>query len=243
MADRSIADARARAEIILSTDKRDRKVPSWTPPGQNERYDPLPAFLALPVRGWRKLSPRGRRIVAGLVLVAVVAIGVAWPFVVRDREAGEAERARIAAEHRQARLRALIEDQRPRRAVLPPSLRARIRVAGGLEDPSAATLVAGRLESAIARDVRARIAAGKLEGPLLETSCDPVGVRSRLGANYNCFALTDRTRSGERVLDSGYRFSARAQLPAGTLAWCKENPRPLHPTSYVLSVPISPDCR
>jgi hypothetical protein len=68
-------------------------------------------------------------------------------------------------------------------------------------------------------------------------------VRSRLGADYNCFTLTDSTRSGDRVMESGYRFSARAELPAGRLAWCKENPRPLHPTSYVLSVPISPACR
>jgi hypothetical protein len=215
----------------------------WTPPGQGDRYDPLPSFLLLPVRGWRKLSPRGRRIVGTLVLTAAVAVAVAWPFVQRERRAGEAERAAIAAEHRAARLRALIEDQRPRRDLLSPAIRTRIHAAGGLEAPSAAGLVATELASAIARDVRARIAAGKLEGPLLETSCDPVRVRSRLGADYNCFALTDRTRSGERVLESGYRFSARAQLPAGTLAWCKENPRPLHPTAYVLSVPISPDCR
>jgi hypothetical protein len=127
--------------------------------------------------------------------------------------------------------------------VLPVRVRVRILATGGLEATSAAALVATRLESAIARDVRSRIAAGKLEGPLLQASCDPVRDRSRLGANYNCFVLTDRTRSGDRVLESGYRFSARAQLPAGTLAWCKENPRPLHPTSYVLSVPISTDCR
>ena len=103
--------------------------------------------------------------------------------------------------------------------------------------------MASKLEAGIAVDVRGRIAAGKLDGPLLETSCDPVTQRSRMGANYNCFALTGRTASGERVLEEGYRFSARAQLPAGTLAWCKENPRPLHPTSYVLSVPISSECR
>ena len=33
----------------------DRK-DSWTPAGQAERYDPLPGFLLLPARGWRKLS-------------------------------------------------------------------------------------------------------------------------------------------------------------------------------------------
>jgi hypothetical protein len=225
---------------MLDIAMQDRK-DSWTPAGQAERYDPLPGFLLLPVRGWRKLSPRGRRIVAAVTLAAAVAIAVAWPYVQRDRRAGEAERAAIAAEHRADRKRALVEDQRPRHDSLPPSIRGRIR--GGLEPASAAGLVAARLEAAIARDVRARIRAGKLEGPLLETTCDPVRVRSRLGANFNCFALTGRNTTGGRVIESGYRFSARAELPAGTLAWCKENPRPLHPTSYVISVPISPECR
>jgi len=231
-----------RLRPILKTLMEERKH-GWTPPGQAERYDPLPAFLALPARGFRKLSPRGRRIVVALVLAGVAAIAVAWPYVQRDRRAGERERAAIAAEHRAARLRALIEDQRPRRDLLAPPIRRRIDALGGLEAPAAATLVATRLEAAIAHDVRARIAAGKLDGPLLKTSCDPVAVRSRMGANYNCFALSGRSKSGERTLEWGYRFSARAQLPAGTLAWCKENPRPLHPTSYVLSVPISPECR
>jgi hypothetical protein len=216
---------------------------SWTPPGQGERYDPLPAFLALPARGFRKLSPRGRRVVVALVVAGVAAIAVAWPYVQRDRRAGERERAAIAAEHRAASLRALVEDQRARHARLAPPIRRRIDKGGGLQASAAATLVATKLEAGIARDVRARIAAGKLDGPLLETRCDPVTQRSRLGANYNCFALTGRTEFGDRVLEQGYRFSARAQLPAGTLAWCKENPRPLHPTSYVLSVPISPECR
>ena len=216
---------------------------SWTPPGQGERYDPLPAFLALPARGFRSLSPLGRGIVVALVVAGVAAIAVAWPYVQRDRRAGERERAATAAEHRAARMRALVEDQRPRRELLSPSIRRRIRAIGGLQAPTAATLVATKLEAAIAHDVRARIATNKLDGPLLATRCDPVTQRSRLGANYNCFALTARTESGERILEQGYRFSARAQLPAGTLAWCKENPRPLHPTSYVLSVPTSPECR
>jgi hypothetical protein len=215
----------------------------WTPPGQGERYDPLPGFLLLPARAWRKLSPRGRRVTGAVILAAVVAMAVTWPYVQRVRRAGETERAAIAAEHRAASLRALIEDQRPRRDALSPSIRDRIRNNRGLQASAAAGLVATRLEAAITDDVRARIAAGRLDGPLLQTTCDPVKVRSRLGADYNCFAAIGRAQSGERVLESGYRFSARAQLPAGTLAWCKENPRPLHPTSYVLSVPISPECR
>jgi hypothetical protein len=239
----SSADARARAEIILSTSPPGQQVPKWSPPHSGERYDPLPAFLRLPARGWRRLSRRGRRIVAALVVLAVAGIAVAWPYVQRDRRAGERERAAIAAQHRAASLRALVEDQRPRHAALPAGVLARVRAAGGLEASAAAGVVAQRLERAIATDVRSRIEAGKLEGPLLETSCRPVTVRSRNGANFNCFALTARTDTGERVLEGGYRFSARAQLPGGTLAWCKENPRPLHPTSYVLTVPISSECR
>jgi hypothetical protein len=216
---------------------------AWTPPGRAERYDPLPSFLLLPARGWRRLSRRGRLILVALVLAGATAIALSWPQVERDKRAGEAERAERAAERRAARRAELVEDQRPRRAALPAPVRARIRDAGGLGATAAAHMAGARLESAIARDVRSRIAAGDLAGPLLETTCDPVKVRTPRGAGFNCFALTDRSRSGGRVLESGYRFSARAELAPGTLAWCKENPRPLHPTSYVISVPISPDCR
>ncbi len=195
------------------------------------------------MRGWRKLTPRGRRILAAVAVLAAAGIAIAWPYVQRDRRAGERDRAAIAAQHRAASLRALAEDQRPRHAVLPAAVRARVRADGGLESSAAAGVVGKRLEAAIASDVRDRIEMGKLEGPLLSTTCEPVAVRSRMGANYNCFALTGRTDTGDRVLEEGYRFSARAQLPRGTLAWCKENPRPLHPTSYVLTVPISPECR
>jgi hypothetical protein len=216
---------------------------TWTPAGKVERHDPLPSFVRLPVHAWRKLSPRARLAAAALALTAALGIAVVWPYVERDKRAGEEQRAAEAAERRQARTRELIEDQRPRHAVLSDS--ARQEIAGsthGLQSPAAALLAGAELAAAIERDVSARIEAGKLDGPLLRATCDPVAVRSRRAANYNCFALTHRDRAGGRVLDFGYRFSARTELPA-TLVWCKENPRPLHPTSYVISVPISRECR
>jgi hypothetical protein len=216
---------------------------SWTPAGQVERYDPLPGFLRLPVHAWRKLSPRARLAAAALALIAAVGIAIAWPYVERDKRAGEDQRAAEAAERRQARTRELIEDQRPRRAMLSDSARQEIASSTyGLQTPAAALLAGTELAAAIERDVRSRIAAGTLDGPLLRATCDPVAVRSKTAANYNCFALTHRNRVGGRVLDFGYRFSARTELPA-KLVWCKENPRPLHPTSYVISVPISRECR
>ena len=216
---------------------------SWTPRGRGERYDPLPPFLRLPQRLWEMLGRTGRIVVAALAAAGVAAIVLSWPSVEREREAGERQRAREAVAAREAQRRAVIEDQRPRRATISSGIRTRIRAAGGLTDAGAAALVAVPLEAAIARDVRSRVRAGNLEGPVLDSSCNPVRVRSRLGANYNCFVLTDRRRTLGRIYTSGYRFSARAQLPAGSLTWCKENPRPLHPTSYVVSVPISKECR
>lgn len=46
-----------------------------------------------------------------------------------------------------------------------------------------------------------------------------------------------------RALVSGYRFRGRVALPSGQAAWCKENPRPLHPDQEeFVVVPLSKDC-
>ena len=228
----SIADALARAEVILapppSTGKRPREVhpvsstqmqdprPTWTPAGQGERYDPLPGFLKLPVRGWRKLSPRGKRVVAALAGVLVAGIAIAWPFVVRDRNAGERERAAIAAQHKAAALAELREDQRPRHDLLTASQRARVRADGGLQAAAAAGLVGSQLEASISADVRRRIAAGKLDGRVRGTSCDPVRVRSRTGADFNCFSsAAPGTRLGLPLQRPGPAAGRHARLVQG----------------------------
>jgi len=236
---RAGADTRAEVREIFA---RHAAAPA-TPDPAEQRFDPLPNFLLLPARGWRRLSPRGRIVLAALLAAGLAALAVSWPRVERDKHAGAEQRAEQAAERRAARVRELAEDQRPRRAGLPAAARARIKRVGGLTAPLAASVAGGLLEAGIARDVRARIGAGTLSGPLLGTTCDPVKVRTASGASYNCFVLTGRNRSGDRTFESGYRFSARAELGAGTLTWCKENPRPLHPTSYVISIPIAGVCR
>ena len=263
---KSIADARARADrsspprpLRASARREVRRLrpmldvdggsaASWTPAGAGRALRPAPGFLLLPARGWRKLSRRGRadrrcdRRSPGIAaLVAVVALRRA-----RRSARATAQRAREAAERRADRGRELIEDQRPRRADAAGGRRAR-RIASRRRPRRAAA--AARLAGDAARAGDRRATSARASQPASSTArcsrraATPVSVRAPRGAGYNCFALTSRTRVGERVLESGYRFSARAELPAGTLAWCKENPRPLHPTSYVLSVPISPECR
>jgi len=137
-----------------------------------------------------------------------------------NRQAEE-ERAREKAAAAEAK-RDLAEDQRPRRATLPEGAAAR---------PA--------LERGITADVRGRVRAGLLEGPIAATTCIAIG--NGRGA-YNCFTLSSR-REAIRTIESGYRFSAKADLATGALAWCKRNPRPLHPdTGYFVVLPVSADC-
>jgi hypothetical protein len=235
------AGTHTRAEVREIFARHAASAPSTEPDA--ERFDPLPAFLLLPRRGWRALSPRGRIVLAALVVAGLTALALAWPTVERDKRIGAEERARELAASRAATRQALIEDQRPRRAELSAKAKARIAAAGGLESAAAAAIAGAALERGISRDVRGRIQAGTLDGPLLETTCDPVRARSATGASYNCFALRTEHEVSGRKYDTGYRFSARAELPAGTLVWCKENLRALHPTTHMITVPISPECR
>jgi hypothetical protein len=236
---RAGADTRAEVREIFA---RHASQPAPPDPAE-QRFDPLPSVLLLPVRGWRRLSRRGRIVLAALVVAGLAALAISWPQVERDKRAGAEQRAEQAAQRRAARVRELAEDQRPRWVGLSAATRERITRAGGFTSPLAASMAGRLVEAGIDRDVRGRIEAGKLSGPLRGTTCDPVKVRTASGASYNCFALTGHNRSGERAFESGYRFSARAELGAGTLIWCKENPRPLHPTSHVVSIPIARACR
>lgn len=191
-------------------------------PAAQERYEPLPGFTRLP--GWLlgKLSRRARRrlAVAAVVIGVVVSLLLADLIATGHRQAAE-QRKRDAATLAQFK-RDLAEDQRPRRARLAPGT-----------GPGAA------LERAVTADVRARVKAGLLEGPVVGTSCTAIG--NAPGA-FHCFTLSTRRRS-TRTIEVGYRFSAKADTAAGTLAWCKRNPRPLHPdTSGFIVLPVSKDC-
>ena len=65
------------------------------------------------------LGRRGRIVLVVAAAAGLVALVLSWPSVVREREAGERERAREAAERLAVKRRAIAEDQRPRRATLP----------------------------------------------------------------------------------------------------------------------------
>jgi hypothetical protein len=216
------------------------------PPGEPERREPLPGVLGLPRRAWRGLSPGWRRVVVVLGVLSLAGLAIAIPAAVRTGY-DVADAAREAdARAKAAQRRELIEDQRPRSVPVGAAVVNDVRRLGGLTNPAAAAIVGARMEDGITADVQSRIRAGLLEGPARDTECRPVRDRAAREASYNCFTLSDRRdfraqRVGE--LSVGYRFSGRADLAAAQLFWCKENPPPLHPTSFVVKVPLSTRCR
>jgi hypothetical protein len=192
-----------------------------------DRYDPLPSLAGLPAWLWRRASRRARiAVIAGaafaaaaVVLLVVSGIGL--------REDAERETASYRARAEQ-RLRA---DQAPRHG----------------SAPAGASLV-DALEAAIDRDVRERL---PRFGPPV-TTCrrvEPVDSSGRpldVPASYayfTCFAVQRTEDTIAATLDIGYGFRAKADLDAGTFAWCKLNPRPIHADQEeFIRVDLSREC-
>jgi hypothetical protein len=170
--------------------------------------------------------PPWRKIALGALAVLLIAGGAA-ALIVPDIERGKDERA--AAERRRdaafeaAKRKRLAEESRPHRG------RGR-RPAGRLSPAAelrARRALVGDLESAITRDARARVRAGKLDGPVLATECEinPPSRRrverdlSAGGSDYECLAVTSRDPEGRFVV--GYTFDATVDYRRFRFRWAK----------------------
>jgi hypothetical protein len=81
------------------------------------------------------------------------------------------------------------------------------------------------LERAIAADARARVRAGRLDGPILRVDCE----RARRGERtYDCLAVTRDIPAGERNVAGavGHPFVAVVDPGTRRFTWCKSNPVP-----------------
>jgi hypothetical protein len=191
-------------------------------PAPTDRYEPLPSLLGLPAYLLRKLSPRGRRMAAGLgVLLFAGAVAGA---IVLVPQISESKREHAAAE-RQARIRAearqraqLIAEQRPRRG----------RVSVDREAAGGTRALIGPLERAITSDARARAARGELDNRTRRTTCRPV---AREGARVllSCTAITSEVETSQNSTGvvSGYNYRAAVSAETGRFAFCKSAGRAL----------------
>jgi hypothetical protein len=202
-----------------------------------DRYDPLPGVLEIPGYLIRKLSPRGRKILAiaaGILAIgAAVGLAFAIPAIV-DTKSERAAAEQRAAEQRKAQRVAELEAEMR-------LLHGRGTPARGLQGAAAINArraLAADLAATVERDARERVQAGELEHPILSAECEryPRGARgedpatdlSSSTGRYACLAVTaevDRSdfTSGSNI---GYPYRALVDFPTGEFTYCKVSGKP-----------------
>ncbi len=77
------------------------------------------------------------------------------------------------------------------------------------------------MQQSITKDAKGRVGDGFLDGPILFTSCDPLGGGSvddltARTTTFECLAINERLGGGQV---SGYRFSATANWDESSWTW------------------------
>jgi hypothetical protein len=187
-------------------------------------------------------------IIAGAVIV--VGLAIAIPALLNTKNATTAKQSaadRAAAAREAAILRVA---QRPHPG----------RLAAKPDDPNAppARRIALRkaevvaFQSDITRDARARVRAGRLEGPVRETLCGPLqrGVRTgdelnvaiRIG-RYDCVAvLRDVVKGGRVVGHFGHDYVGVIDFATGAYVLCQANPRESEAGRALATAPLARAC-
>jgi hypothetical protein len=174
---------------------------------------------------------RGMRVAAALLLLAVIAIGVALvPGILESKDERAQSDQRERAQLREQRIRKLEAEQRPRfgrsDSVAPAGASARQRLAAraGLMDELSRTVMA---------DSRRRVRRGELDGPIRRTVCEPfprtvegVGADrdlSRRSGRYSCVAVTAAFGRGEQSVAGviGHQYRVLVDFESGRYAYCK----------------------
>ncbi|MDO9494183.1 MAG: hypothetical protein Q7J48_00635 [Nocardioides sp.] len=119
----------------------------------------------------------------------------------RQTAADEAEATRLAEEDRQAREAAKRAKDKAERQYRQSAI--------------------GELEESITKDGKERVADGELDGPILYTSCDPLGGGSvddltALTTTFDCIAVSEEVGGGQV---RGYGFDATMNWDEGSYTW------------------------
>jgi cell division protein FtsB len=202
-----------------------------------DRYDPLPGVLQIPGHLIRKLSPRGRRILA--IAAGVLAVATAVALVLAIPAIDDSKSDRAAAQQRAEEQR-LAERTAQLRAEM-RLLQGRGTAVRGLEGAAAVNArraLAAEVAAAVERDASTRVQSGELENPVLGVECEryPRGARGENPATdlssptgrYACLAVTaevpaSRYSEGSSV---GYPYRALVDFPAGEFTYCKVSGKP-----------------
>jgi hypothetical protein len=188
-----------------------------------DRYEPMPGLAELPGWLWRRTGPGARVAAGGLLLFVIVAVAVLAPSISSSRHQRAVAEQRAEAAQRAPTLERLQQEQRPHFA---------------RSDAGARPKIVSDMSASILTDARGRVAAHRLDGPILRVECEPfprtVGgtppeldpsVRS---GRYSCVAVTAeiaRSQGGEAGA-IGHPYRAMVDFRTGRYAFCKISGRP-----------------
>jgi hypothetical protein len=181
------------------SDRDDSRESRWAGYGRHdeespERYEPMPAFTALPRWLWRKLPRWGRAAVLLLAVAAIAGIAVSIPGIVASKRSTGAHERRL---ERAARRRVAL-DQAPR-----------VRALRSGASPGA------QLRGAVLGDARDRARRGVIKGPIVSVSCTPVAPARSGRTAYACEAESPAFK---------YPFLGVTDTVRRTVMWCKRDP-------------------
>jgi hypothetical protein len=158
-----------------------------------------------------------------MVAIAGGAAALVVPEIEEGKDERAAEERRRDAAFEAAKRKRLAEEGRPRqgRAERPPANLS------PSEERRARRALVREVEEAITRDARARVRAGKLDGPILATKCE-INPPSRRPLErdlsvrrmaYDCLAIKSRDPGGRFLV--GHSFEARIDYRSFRYAWAK----------------------
>lgn len=160
-------------------------------------------------RKWDKRTLR----IAAVILAAVVVLGGGGA-VVAQTVAHNNEVAMQAADAKKAKAAADAETERAAAA-------ARAKDAADTAERARRETSVAEIEASITKDAQGRVKDGSLDGPILKSSCTPLGggssdILTALTTTFTCIAISKENADGTA---SGYRFSATMDWDAGSYSW------------------------
>lgn len=169
----------------------------------------------------RRLRPGRRAIiltVVAVVLIAGVGTGVALKVEHdRDQEREQAADARAQADREAAEA----AKEKADAATAAREERRQSQLAAEAAERKIRRSIIRQMQGSITKDAKERVADGYLDGPIMYTSCDPLGGGSvddltALTTTFDCIAVNEELGGG-RV--SGYGFAATVNWDKGSWTW------------------------
>jgi hypothetical protein len=182
------------------------------------------------------MSKRTKLLIAGGVVGLLAIGGIVWALIAPSINESKRHTAQRAAAEK-------AEFVRSERARL--SAEQRLHTSRGATQGETPAALVTDLQNAIDADVRARIKAGTLDGPVESTNCEPIAlgplVPNKTRGGYQCLAVTATIKPGAEVGGHiGYPFWAIVNYRRGTFAWCKVNPKPGEMATQSLEPVVNP---